>query len=128
MVTSMMCRIHQSGRLDKLSPESFRQVVAAIDQYKKALRKHIPEAVPFYPLGMPDVTDAESPVALGMRAPGLTWMAVWRMNGSPTVEIPWAAMSPRVLFPTDLGITLEHENDRLRVKFPKTKMACVISV
>jgi alpha-galactosidase len=128
MVTAMMCRIHQSGRLDKLSPESFRQVVTAIDQYKKTLRKHIPGAVPFYPLGMPDVTDAESPVALGMRAPGLTWMAVWRINGSPAVEILWAEKSPCILFPTDLDITLEHENDRLRVKFPKTKMACLISI
>jgi alpha-galactosidase len=127
MVTAMMCRIHQSGRLDKLSTDAFRQVVAGLDQYKKTLRKHLPEAVPFYPLSMPDVTDAESPIALGMRAPGLTWLAVWRVSGASNVQIPWATKSPRILYPTDLGISLEHENDQLVIKFPQTKMACLIS-
>lgn len=127
MVTAMICRIHQSGRLDKLSPDAFRQVAAAIDQYKKTLRRHIPEAIPFYPLGMPDVSDTESPIVLGMRALALTWLAVWRINGASVVQIPWATKSPRILFPTDLGISLEHENNQLQIKFPQAKMACLIS-
>ena len=128
MVTAMMCRIHQSGRLDKLSTNAFRQVVAGLDQYKKTLRKHLPEAVPFYPLGMPDVTDAESPIVLGMRAPGLTWMAAWHINGASRVQIPWTAKSPHILFPKNLGISLGHKSDQIIIEFPKMRMACLLSV
>ena len=124
----MMGRIHQSGALDRLSTDAFNQVLQGIDLYKRVLREHIPQTVPFYPLGMPDVTDAESPIALGMRAPGLTWMAVWRLNGSPKVQIPWASQPPRILFPTDLPISLERENDQLVIEFPRTKMACLVYV
>ena len=52
MVTAMMCRIHQSGRLDSLSSQAWAQVTEGIRVYKELLRKHIPAAVPFYPLGL----------------------------------------------------------------------------
>src|ERR1039457_1778020 len=52
MVTAMMCRIHQSGRLDSLSSRASTHVAEGIQIYKEYLRKHIPAAVPFYPLGM----------------------------------------------------------------------------
>jgi len=87
LVTAMMGRIHQSGRLDKLSRSAFDQVRDGIGLYKRVLRPHIPKAIPFYPLGKPDVTNSESPIALGMRAPELSWMAVWRLDGASTVRI-----------------------------------------
>jgi alpha-galactosidase len=62
MVSGMVCRIHQSGNLDQLSSDAFREVRIGIELYKSELREHIPHAVPFYPLGMPDVTDSSSPV------------------------------------------------------------------
>lgn len=68
MVAAMMCRIHQSGRLDALTPGVSAQVTEGIRIYKEVLRKHIPSAVPFYPLGTSDVTNREAPIALGMRA------------------------------------------------------------
>ena len=68
MVTAMLCRIHQSGRLDSLSAEAGKQVAEGIRIYKEVLRKHIREAVPFYPLGMSDITNSNAPVALGMRS------------------------------------------------------------
>ena len=68
MVTAMLCRIHQSGRLDSLSSEAWKQVAEGIKVYKE-IRRHIPDAVPFYPIGLPDVTNSETTVALGMWAP-----------------------------------------------------------
>src|ERR1044071_3542867 len=66
MVTAMLCRIHQSGRLDSISSEALGQVAEGIRIYKDVVRQHIPAWIPFYPLGTSDVTDRNSPLALGM--------------------------------------------------------------
>ncbi len=126
MVTGMVCRIHQSGRLDQLSSDAFRQVRTGIELYKEVIRKHVPQAVPFYPLGMPDVTDSNSPVALGMKAPDLTWIAVWRLDGPSRITIPIVSKRPRILFPTDLGIRVAPDEDQLVVDFPRTRMGCLL--
>jgi alpha-galactosidase len=126
MVTGMVCRIHQSGRLDEISSDAFQQVRTGIELYKNILRKHVPKAVPFYPLGMPDVTDSNSPISLGMRAPELTWIAVWRLDGPSRVTIPIVSKQPRILFPTELGINLTQEEHQLVVDFPRTRMGCLL--
>ena len=99
MVTSMMCRIHQSGRLDSLASESWAQVAEGIRIYKDILRKHIPGAMPFYPFGISDVTDFKAPVALGMKSPAQTLLAVWRIDGPGTTKIPWASGMPNSCTP-----------------------------
>jgi alpha-galactosidase len=114
LVTAMMARIHQSGRLDKLSVDSFNRVLQGIDLYKRALRRHIPHAIPFFPLGM--------------RAPELTWMAVWRLDGNSRVTIPVASKEPHILFPEQAGITVEREKEQLVIDFPRPRMACLLSI
>jgi hypothetical protein len=74
MVTAMLCRIHQSRPLDLISSASADQVSLGIEVYKIRSGNIFPASAPFYPWGMPDVTDREAPVALGMCAPG--WIAV----------------------------------------------------
>ena len=128
MVTAMLCRIHQSGRLDKISGDAAAQVGNGIKLYKNVIRKHIPEALPFYPMGMPDVTNHERPVALGMRAPGWTAVAVWRLEGSDTVELPLNAANARILYPDNLGIGVEGKDGKLAIRFPRSKMGCIVVV
>jgi alpha-galactosidase len=125
LVTAMMCRVHQSGRLDAISASALLQVTNGIGIYKEAIRDHIPHAVPFYPLGMPDVTNRNAPVALGMRAPGWTALAVWRLEGADTVELPVEA-AKEILYPVDLGIELGTVEGKLSVRFPRPKMACIL--
>jgi alpha-galactosidase len=127
MVAAMMCRIHQSGRLDSLSAEAAAQVAEGIRIYKEVLRKHIPAAVPFYPLGTSDVTNFQAPVALGMRSPEQTLLAVWRIDGPATTKIPLAATNPKLLYPTDLAIKVTAAEGALNVEFPRPHMACLIS-
>jgi len=127
MVAAMMCRIHQSGRLDSLSAEAAAQVAEGIRIYKEVLRKHIPAAVPFYPLGTSDVTNFQAPVALGMRSPEQTLLAVWRIDGPATTKIPLAATNPKLLYPTDLAIKVTAAERALNVEFPRPHMACLIS-
>jgi alpha-galactosidase len=50
LVNAMLGRIHQSGFLPVLSPESFAQVRNGISVYKQEIRSHIPTLTPFYPL------------------------------------------------------------------------------
>lgn len=128
MVTAMMCRIHQSGRLDSLSPQAAAQVTQGIRIYKEVLRKHIPAAVPFYPLGTSDVTNREAPIALGMRSPQQTLVAIWRIEGPDTVRIPTTRSNPTVVYPTDLGIQVMSENGGFNISFPRPHMACLVVV
>jgi alpha-galactosidase len=127
MVTGMLCRIHQSGRLDLLSAEASKQVAEGIRVYKNLVRQQIPAAVPFYPLGLPDVTDPQAPIALGMRSSGKTLLATWRIDGPAIVKIPWSSNNARLLYPTDLGIKITLAEGALNVEFPRPRLACVIT-
>jgi alpha-galactosidase len=126
MVTAMLVRIHQSGRLDRISAEAAAQVRNGIRIYKETIRQHIPDAVPFYPLGMPDVTNRVSPVALGMRAPGWNAVAVWRLDGAASIDLSFNAPNARVNYPENLGIELQTKKGALTVRFPRPRMGCII--
>ena len=127
MVTAMMCRIHQSGRLDSLSPQASAQVAGGIRIYKQLLRRHIPAAVPFYLLGTSDITNREAPVALGMRSPEQTLLAVWRIDGPAITKIPIQSNNPKLIYPSDLGINVTTTDGAINIEFPRAHMACLIS-
>jgi alpha-galactosidase len=127
MATAMLCRIHQSGKLDSLSAEAWKQVAEGIRVYKELLRKHIPEAVPFYPLGLPDVTKPEEPVVLGMRSPAQTLLGIWRIDGPAITKIPWASGEAKLIYPVDLGIKIAHSERTLEIEFPRSRMACLLT-
>jgi alpha-galactosidase len=132
MVTAMLCRIHQSGRLDSIAPDVLAQVAEGIRVYKEVLRKNISGWVPFYPLGMSDVTNRTAPLALGMRSPESTVLGVWRVDGPAATKIPWPSsgarvLDPRVLYPADLGIKVAVADATLNVEFPRPHMACLIT-
>ena len=128
MVTAMLCRIHQSGRLDQIASDVAPEVSNAIRIYKDVIRAHIPLAVPFFPLGMPDVTNRQNPVALGMRSPGWGAVAVWRLGGAEAVELSLQAPNARILYPDNLGIELLKKNEKAIIRFPRPKMGCIILV
>jgi len=96
--------------------------------YKEALRKHIPAPVPFYPLGTSDVTDAKAPVVLGMRSPGETLLAVWRVDGPATTRIRLASRVPKLLYPTDPGVRIASAEGALSIQSPRTRMACLVAI
>jgi alpha-galactosidase len=128
MVTAMMCRIHQSGHLDSLSPQASAQVAEAIRIYKDVLRKHIPSAVPFYPFGMSDVTNRHAPLALGMRSAEQSLLAVWRIDGPSVTRVPLPTPNPKLIYPTNLGINVTNADGAVTVEFPRPHMACLITL
>ena len=127
MVTAMMCRIHQSGRLDSLSPQAWGQVAQGIRIYKELLRKHIPNALPFYPLGPSDITASQNPVALGMRSQDRTVLAIWRLDGEAKITLPLPMPDAKVVYPIDLGVKITTSESSLVVEFPRKRMGCLVS-
>ena len=107
MVTAMLLRIHQSGHLAHLDAPAAAQVKEGIRVYKEIIREHIPDAVPFYPLGMPDVTNAMKPIALGIRSPKRSFLAVWRIDGDAEVRLPSQRVQ-RFFTPRILGLLSIH--------------------
>ena len=127
MVNAMLGRIHQSGFLTLLSPQSMAQVKNGISIYKQHIRSYIPDLIPFYPLGMPDVTTPIVPAALGMRARDTQFLAVWRRDGPEEVHVPCRLHGARLLYPTDLGIRLRQTDDGITVSFPSPQMGCILT-
>ena len=123
----MLFRIHQSGHLAELSPDSFAQVKTGLQIYKEKIRPFIGAAVPYYPLGLPDMTDKISPIALGMRSPQNNFIAVWRLKGDDRVHLPHADRKMKILYPADLGIQVETKGEGIDVVFPRRMMACLLT-
>jgi alpha-galactosidase len=101
-------------------------VKEGIRVYKEIIREHIPDAVPFYPLGMPDVTNAIKPIALGIRSPKRSFVAVWRIDGDAEVRVP-AAMRLEILYPRDAGIAIHSSGEECTVIFPRPRMGCILT-
>lgn len=127
LVNAMLGRIHQSGFLPVLSPESVAQVRNGIAVYKQQIRRHIPTFVPFYPLGMPDVTVPTEPAVLGMRGSERVFAAVWRRDGPADVPLPWRFGEAKLLYPVDLGIEVRRAESGVMVRFPRPQMGCIVS-
>jgi len=82
---ALLGRVHLSGHLDQMSRHQRDLFADAVRVYKD-LRAELPGAVPFWPLGLPRWDD--SWIALGLRAPGTSYLTVWHRG-------PLAAASTR---------------------------------
>jgi alpha-galactosidase len=86
MVNALLLRVHQSGHLAELSPRRKELVKEALDYYKK-IRGDIPEALPFWPLGLP--TQQADFVSFGLYHDDRIYVAVWRIAGEDaSVKLP----------------------------------------
>jgi alpha-galactosidase len=128
--SALLGRIHLSGHIDQLSQRQHGMVTEAVEVY---------EAVPFWPLGLPCWTDPR--LALGMQAPGVTYLAAWRRppGGSPRAGEPdgialpvrhlrGVTATPEVLYPRDAGaeVSWNAVGGVLALSLPGTPSACLI--
>ncbi len=127
MVNAMLVRIHQSGNLVQLSPTAASQVAQGIRIYKSEIRPLLNQFLPFYPLGMPELTDRTSPIALGMWAGKKKFVAVWRLQGPAEVKMPRLSSQAKLLYPKDLGIQLTIDSGFVTLHFPRPFMAAIIT-
>jgi alpha-galactosidase len=102
----MLCRIHQSGNLSQLLPESFEMVQNGLKIYKEKLVPVIPKSIPFFPLGMPSLQDTIHPAAVGLKTDNASYVAAWRFLGNKEVFIPFRKAKVNLIYPTNLNIKL----------------------
>ncbi len=138
MVNAMLGRVHLSGHLDRMSDPQRELVAEAVRVYKESIRPAIAESVPFWPLGLPRWDDPW--VALGLRAPGSSRLAVWRRapaeaSDSAAVTLPLphlrgARVTPRVLYPSHAGAGADWDANAstLTVTLSGVPAACVLSL
>ncbi|MUT66961.1 alpha-galactosidase [Paenibacillus sp. NEAU-GSW1] len=130
MVNALLLRIHQSGHLAELSPRRLALVKEALDYYK-TIRADIPEALPFWPLGLPKQQDDW--ISFGLRAGNRVYVAVWRLaGGEKEVRLPLSAFkgkeasSQRCAYPADTRGTSSQWNAEagtLVVRLPEPRTA-----
>ncbi len=129
MVSALLCRIHLSGRIHEINLACREAVRQAVSLYKTTIRRYIPEATPFFPLGLPAINDTVSPIALGLEHPETIFIAIWRLDGKPTVTIVSPAGKPaRLLYPLDLGIKVENQGRKVQITFPRPFMAALLQI
>jgi alpha-galactosidase len=124
MVNSLLMRIHQSGNLEKISPERFELVKEGIEYYK-TIRKYIGKALPFWPLGIPSLPN-KGWMSLGLRTQDKVLLAIWRLESADDYcNISLPELKNKYL-EVKCGYPIEHncsyrwysESGRLTVKLP----------
>jgi alpha-galactosidase len=136
MASAMLGRVHLSGHLDRMSRGQRDLVAEAVRVYKESIRPVTPGATPFWPLGLPRWDDRW--VALGLRAPGVSHLTVWRRGPAgtgPSVTLPLphlrgAPVTPRVLYPPQAGAPASWDAPAgtLTVTLPRFPSACLLQV
>jgi alpha-galactosidase len=108
MVTGMMGRLYQSGHLDRMDADQLRLVADGIAVHKR-IRGELAQAVPAWPLGLPEWSDRWLALALQPAdSSRSTYLAVWRRPGaSRDVQLPLshladASVRYEVVYPTEL--------------------------
>ena len=132
-VNSCLLRIHQSGHMGVLA-EDKKDIVREELRYYKEIRKEIPNALPFWPLGL--AKDGDDWMALGLDCRGRQILAVWRIKGEEMCELPLPGykgkeLNARVVFPAgDDRCHLEWDSEAaiLRVHMPEEKMARILEL
>lgn len=110
MVNALLLRVHQSGHLAELSPRRRALVREALDVYKE-IRRDIPEALPFWPLGLPGASGGW--ISLGLSRGSRRYIAVWRVSGDePGIRLPLRELAGReavlsCAYPAEHGCSLE---------------------
>ncbi|MEC0371042.1 glycoside hydrolase family 36 protein [Paenibacillus chibensis] len=140
MVNALLLRVHQSGHLAELSPRRRELVKEALDYYKQ-IRSDIPEALPFWPLGLPAAEDEW--VSLGLRRDERLYLAVWRVRGRinyqeaqpATVSLPLPSLkgedlAVRCAYPLDMPVEYRWQPGagELEVTLPATQTARLFEI
>jgi alpha-galactosidase len=131
MVSALLLRIHQAGRIDLISPENLALVKEANAYYKK-IRPDLTRSLPFWPLGLPSFESEW--MSLGLRGPNTDRLAIWRMNSAREtceLSVPHRKENKctvRCAYPTNTSTTVNWNSERgiLSVTMPTPYSAGII--
>jgi len=135
LCSAMLGRVQLSGHLDLMTSAQQELVAQAIKTYKQ-IRADLGDALPFWPIGLPEWTDPW--LAVGMRAASATYVLVWRRESNTATQVenelclPIAPSHteahPRLLYPQHGALLNWNTTDgELRVSLPRCPSACLIA-
>jgi alpha-galactosidase len=128
MVNSLLQRIHLSGQIHAWNDEQMNEVIKAIECYK-TYRSEIPQSIPFYPVGIPNVQSKF--FCSAYKTPSCIRMGVWRMDSeNDTLFIPLDTdkQNVRVRYPLDNGARIERVEGGINVTLPEQFSAVIVEV
>lgn len=126
MANAILQRIHLSGEITKWNEEQTELVKQAIDCHKR-LRSDTPDAIPFYPLGLPSLNDGF--ICLGQRTKHSVRFTVWRMNsetGECVIPIDEAVSSVSTVYPNEYKTSAVLTDGGIKVTLNEKLSAAVI--
>ncbi len=127
MVNTIPLRPYMCGRAWLWSEEQQALIKEGLDCHK-SLRYMIPEAITFFPQGVPSYDDGW--LCVGYRGAGRTVMPVWRTEGeeaSYTIPVEGYAAA-RVLYPKKTDTQIKVEDGKLTVTLPRKNMAVLLEL
>ncbi len=132
-VNSCLMRIHQSGNMEVLA-EDKKDIVREEFAYYRKIRSQIPQALPFWPLGL--ANNGDDWMSLGLDMQDKKVLAVWRLAGEDTCELPLPEyqgkeLQAKIAFPAEdqvCKVDWDTEKGVLRVTMPQEKMARIIEI
>ena len=132
-VSSSLCRIHQSGNTATL-PESHKDIIREQYAFYKAIRRDLPKALPFWPLGL--AAEGDDWMALGLDFGSCRRIALWRLGGEDTCYLPLPKLRGKAL-DVKLGFPKEDplchtqwdpDAGILTVSLPQPNMARILEI
>jgi alpha-galactosidase len=114
LVNGVLGRMYLSGHLNRMTQPELELVRSALAAHRSVLT-HLPELVPFWPLGLPGWTDEW--VALGLAGPSTSYLTVWHRSAEASqVELPLPHCEVRSLFPAQAdGWTYDWQDNTLTI-------------
>lgn len=125
MINAMLMRIHQSGHLAELSQDNAELVRLGIEVYR-SIRKKIPTAHPFWPLGIPRLGDQW--MAYGLHCDDRDYLAVWQIGAGGEKKISVHAASATCLYPGEEPGRIRMEKDGLVISMEGPHMARLLEL
>ena len=128
MINAMMQRIHLSGKITQQTEEGLALIREGVACYK-TFREKLKEAIPFYPIGLPDYHGEW--LCLAHRCPDRILMAVWRQNtadASITIPLCDEFSTVRVLYPSCYDGVAEACDGAVKVTLPDCYTAVLLEI
>ena len=124
MVNSMLSRIHLSGDIANLSDIEFANVKKGIACYKN-LREHIPQSLPFYPLGLNGYEKGWA--CVGYQTDSKKYIAVWRLNANESsIFIPLNDVTAaNIVYPANQNTSISMDNNGVNVNLKNNYSAVI---
>ncbi|KAI5301840.1 hypothetical protein KEM56_001303 [Ascosphaera pollenicola] len=126
VVHSMLGRVHLSGHLGRLSTHQMKLVQDGLSIYKDVIRKDLPTAQPFWPLGFPAWHDDWISYGYKTADEKTLYVAVYRRGGDRTGCLPIKPFAGKkdveveLLYPKfEAEATWNKQKSCLRVKLPE---------